>query len=187
MADYDKYYQTPDLFGSPFTPLLDFFQKQKPKGKVLDLGCGQGRNAIAISRLGFDVTGIDISQVGINQMLDIAKKEQLNIKGVSQDIFSLKIIDQFDYILLDSMFHFNKKDKPKETAFIRKIVQDLNPRAILCICIQDTGHKVSILKKTIQGKLVSLLQEVDFTYTYEDPDSNHHSITPYKFFAWVKI
>ena len=60
MPTYDKHYQTPNYFGEPYPELLSFFSKYKPKGHVLDLGCGQGRDAIAMARMGYKVTGVDI-------------------------------------------------------------------------------------------------------------------------------
>jgi 2-polyprenyl-3-methyl-5-hydroxy-6-metoxy-1,4-benzoquinol methylase len=38
-----------------------------PPGSALEIGMGQGRNTIAIARLGWKVTGIDISDEGIRQ------------------------------------------------------------------------------------------------------------------------
>lgn len=35
------------------------------KGKVLELGCGPGRNAIYLANEGFDVTAVDLSIEGI--------------------------------------------------------------------------------------------------------------------------
>lgn len=52
-ATYDKYYQTENLFGDPYPELIEFFANYPKKGKVLDLGCGQGRDAIAIAQLGY--------------------------------------------------------------------------------------------------------------------------------------
>lgn len=187
MGDYDKYYETPDLFGSPFSSLIEFFQKEKPNGKVLDLGCGQGRNAIPIARLGFEVTGIDVSRVGIEQMMEKAEREQLNIQGKCENIYTMEIFGQYDYVLLDSMFHFTKKDRSTEIDFIRNILEGILPGAVLCICIQNTGKKVSILKSSIPKEKVNLREEIDFTYTFEDPDSDHRSKTPYKFLAWEKV
>jgi tellurite methyltransferase len=43
---YDKYYQTENLFGEPYHELIQFYAEFPKKGKVLDLGCGQGRHAI---------------------------------------------------------------------------------------------------------------------------------------------
>ena len=49
-VEYDKYYQTEKLFGEPYPELINFYAEIKNKGKLLDLGCGQGRDAIALAK-----------------------------------------------------------------------------------------------------------------------------------------
>ena len=73
---YDKYYQSENLFGDPYPELVEFFAKYPQKGKILDLGCGQGRDAIALARLGYSVTGVDSSKVGIDQMIQVSQNEK---------------------------------------------------------------------------------------------------------------
>ena len=73
MKGYDKYYQTADLFGQPYPELIEFFQQYEPKGSLVDLGCGQGRNAIPLARLGYNITVIDSSKVGVEQMNSTAR------------------------------------------------------------------------------------------------------------------
>ena len=104
---YDKYYQTENLFGDPYSELIEFFAEYPKNGKILDLGCGQGRDAIALARLGYSVTGIDNSKVGIEQMNQIGKDENLNLVGQVGDIYSFSRFDQFDIVLLDSMFQLD--------------------------------------------------------------------------------
>ena len=87
---YDKYYQTENLFGAPYLELIEFFVEYPKKGKVLDLGCGQGRNAIALARIGYSVTGIDSSKVGIEQMNQVGKDDNLDLVGQVGDIYNFK-------------------------------------------------------------------------------------------------
>ncbi|NND04186.1 MAG: redoxin family protein [Acidimicrobiia bacterium] len=42
--------------------------------RVLDLGCGQGRNAVWLALQGHDVTGLDVSSVGIDQARALAAR-----------------------------------------------------------------------------------------------------------------
>lgn len=43
-----------------------------PAGTVLDLACGQGRNAVWLAQRGHDVTGIDLSPVAVGQARRLA-------------------------------------------------------------------------------------------------------------------
>ncbi len=178
---YDKYYLTENLFGEPYPELIEFFSNFKKKGKVLDLGCGQGRDAIALSRFGYEVTGIDNSKVGIEQMNQIAKDEKLKLFGQVSDIYSFDNFYDFDIILLDSMFHFNKKDKEKEIVLIKKIVSEIRKGSIIIFCIQDTGTKVKQLIKAIdyENKLIRILDK-NFKYIYEEKENDYTSETYYK-------
>ena len=184
---YDKYYQTENFFGEPYPELIDFLTDYPKKGKLLDLGCGQGRDAIALARLGYSVTGIDNSKVGIEQMNEIGKIENLNLVGLVEDIYSFDRFDEFDIVLLDSMFHFAKKDKEKEIGLIKRIVSDIRNGSLVVVCIQDTGDKVQILNKAIDyEKELSRLTDKKFTYTFEDTDNGHKSETDYRMIAIEK-
>lgn len=181
---YNKYYQTENLFGEAYPELINLFAGYPRKGKVLDLGCGQGRDAIPLARLGFSVIGIDSSKVGIEQMNQIAKSQNLDLKGVVSDIFEFENFTEYDFVLLDSMFHFTKKDRKKETEFIKKILAEIKDGCLLIVCIQDTGKKVKILNETIDYEnQVNRLIDNKFKYVFEDSESGYKSETDYRMFV----
>ena len=187
-VSYDKYYQTERLFGNPYPELIDFFGGRERKGKLLDLGCGQGRDAIAIARLGYEVLGIDNSKVGIGQMNQISKSEDLSLTGLVQDIYRFDDFEDFDYVLLDSMFHFTKKDIAKETAFIKRILSSIKIGCMIVFCIQDTGQKVEILEQILgEEKQIDRLTEKHFEYIFEDKETGHKSITTYRMIVVERI
>jgi len=56
--------------------LLDYLKKYDLNlEKFLDLGCGNGRNAIPLAKLGYQVVGMDISKVAVKQAVELAQKE----------------------------------------------------------------------------------------------------------------
>lgn len=188
MADYDSYYTTEDLFGAPYPELIAFFEQYSPKGKLLDLGCGQGRDAIPLARLGYSVTGLDNSKVGIDQMLDRSKKEGLEIDGQVDDIFTYDRYSDFDIVILDSMFHFQKNDKKREVDFLTRIAEGIGLGCVICVCIQDTGSKVKTLKETFESTTFEfeVLNDSSLTYIYKDSETGHKSESKYCMFIVKK-
>ncbi|MEM7368313.1 MAG: class I SAM-dependent methyltransferase [Bacteroidota bacterium] len=181
---YDQYYQTANLFGDPYPELLEYFQQLSPKGKVLDMGCGQGRDAIALARMGYQVFGIDVSSVGISQMLRIASEEGLALEGQAADLYAWEDFEGVDIVLLDSMLHFSKHDREKEKSLVRKIIKQLAPKGRLVVCIQDVGKKVDILRQTmLEADDGRTIEELPFSYTFRDNSSGHSSRTPYRLIA----
>jgi len=52
-----------------------------PKGRVLDVAMGSGRNAIYLAGMGFDVEGVDISSEAVNSALEWAKRVGVTIQA----------------------------------------------------------------------------------------------------------
>jgi SAM-dependent methyltransferase len=54
-------------------------------GKALDLGMGEGRNAIFLAQRGWEVTGIDLAEVGVVQARKRAQSMGLKVNAIIQD------------------------------------------------------------------------------------------------------
>lgn len=115
MSSYDKHYQQEHLFGRPYPEFVAFMRDWEHKGSVLDVGCGQGRDALFLAKLGYDVTGIDASQLGISQMLAAAKARHLTLNGIVADFYDFDFSQTYDVVVLNSILHFHKKDLPNVT------------------------------------------------------------------------
>lgn len=74
-------------------------------GKVLDLGGGEGRNALYLAEKGFSVSVYDISEVGIERIDEISKERDLDIDTRVVDITKEKIEGEFDSVLLTFVLH----------------------------------------------------------------------------------
>jgi len=83
-------YDTARLAPYPNRFVAEIVQGRKP-GRALDVGMGQGRNSLFLARLGWDVTGVDIS----DKAIDLAQQEPtrlgLKINCVVADIAAFDV------------------------------------------------------------------------------------------------
>jgi len=79
MTDIDANDLTPSQFLVDNVELL-------PKGRVLDVAMGRGRNAIYLSKMGFEVEGVDISPEAVNSAMALARKVGVSIKTKVVDL-----------------------------------------------------------------------------------------------------
>ncbi len=180
MSSYDKYYQQQNYFGNPYPELIDYFASLDKSLKVIDLGCGQGRDTLALGRLGFDVTGVDISQVGINQLNTIAIQENLQVSGIVADYHLVNNLNTFDIILMDSMFHFFKKDLADETKTLITILDQLKPGTRFVTILQKSKKRIDILKNIIRSYEQVLYIEHEDSFIYEEFNSEFYMISVIK-------
>lgn len=69
-------------------------------GRVLDLGCGNGRNSLYLAANGFDVTAWDKNPVSIASLQRVAEAEGLNnLQSDVRDLNSLTFDGEYDFIL----------------------------------------------------------------------------------------
>lgn len=107
MPDYDTEYQdNPELFGGePSSVIRSLGRLIRAGGKVLDIGVGQGRNALALARAGHRVTGIDPSAVAIEATAEKARETGLELTLWQGSVFDYEVLPaSFDAILVLGLF-----------------------------------------------------------------------------------
>ena len=106
VQDDEKLHQTKNtMLGNPPPVIVKFFDDfgSRPR-RVLDFGCGQGRNTLFIAALGHEVVAIDRSLKGIRILDALAKQEKLNIRVELGDINSFEPDGKYDVVLIDRNF-----------------------------------------------------------------------------------
>lgn len=112
-TQWDRRYQEehPYKDAQPRECILDFFEKYGNKfedGKVLDLGCGNGRNLRYIAKLGFETHGIDISEKGLDQLKETLKQENISADVQRGSFYKLPYRDKiFDCVVSINVFQHN--------------------------------------------------------------------------------
>ena len=120
--------------------LADVIAGRTP-GTALDIGVGDGRNALFLSSQGWDVTGFDISDVAVKMTRDTAQKRGLKLTALIDDA------DRFDYgrqrwdLVVGMYMH------EVITRNAQKIADSLKPRGLLVI----EGYQRDVGRQGLQG------------------------------------
>ena len=91
--------------GAPSLEICKAANELPSNAKVLDLGCGDGRNAIFLAKNGHSVKAIDISQAGIEKLSRIANEKVLPIKAEIADMRNFIFKETYDLIVAQYSFY----------------------------------------------------------------------------------
>ena len=105
------------------------FLKQKidrlKKGKVLVLAMGEGRNAVYLAQNGFDVTGVDISDVAIEKCNKLAEERNTMVNAV--------VADLTDYDMGEGQFDLITKFYYYEPSIFPQVIEALKPGGVFIL------------------------------------------------------
>ena len=99
------------------------------KGSILDLACGDGRNAIFLSKYGFNVIGVDFSEDAIKRLQYFSKLNNVAINTKNFDLDNISEITnlgKYDNIIISCF-------KPTLEMF-KKLPKILNKNGIIILC-----------------------------------------------------
>lgn len=97
-VQYDK-----EIFTAGTAGECDFIEKElgfNRNLKILDIGCGTGRHAIELSKRGYNVTGIDLSESQLKRAGEKAKESGLTINFLCMDARELIFNNEFDVAIM---------------------------------------------------------------------------------------
>jgi cyclopropane fatty-acyl-phospholipid synthase-like methyltransferase len=90
----------------PDENLVDYFDKGLFPKKVLELGCGPGRNAIYMAKKGCEVDALDIAENAINWAKERANEEEVSINFHCSSLFDFEFEpNSYDFIYDCGLFH----------------------------------------------------------------------------------
>ena len=107
---YDRRYdQSGFYWGTKPSPIyfrvLELLPPDRPL-KLLDIGCGEGRNAIFFARNGYDVTAFDASLKGVEKTLRYAEQADVHIKVFEGDINVFRLSEAFDILFSTGVLQY---------------------------------------------------------------------------------
>ena len=141
-----------DLYTGKFEADLDFYKSNcNNTGKIIEIGCGTGRILEYLLSLGYELTGVDISQEMLDKAAVKLKKWTNNgkLRLINHDFTNSSLSDTFDTALL-TFYTFNYiVDKPVN--FLQNIYDILPDKGLL---LADLFYPNTMYDKSIDNKWV---------------------------------
>jgi SAM-dependent methyltransferase len=143
----DRDYSEAQLFMDNLTNYLNIPEG----GKILDLACGKGRHSVYLNKLGYNVTGVDLSEQSITHAKQF---ENETLKFEVYDM-SKPYPEQFDAVfnLFTSFGYF--EDESCNLSTIKSIKAELNTLGFGVIDFMNTNYVIDNLVdenvKTVEG------------------------------------
>jgi len=178
-GDHEDLRDTP----SPLARLVE--PKFKRASKILDLGCGIGRDAVFFDKNGHDVLATDVSDVAIRQ-----NKEHFKNTGVKFSVLDMRdpfpyAEESFDVVYANLSLHYYLDGKTRE--IIREVARVLRPNGIFTfacksydeihnqgkeveknIYVSPTGVAIHLFTKNYAQDITQGLFEMDYLDEVEE-------------------
>ena len=151
---WDKRYGVDEyVYGKEPNLFLKENFKKIPKGDILCVADGEGRNGVWLAKQGYSVTSIDYSQNAIEKISSLAKENNVSIKTICADLLNYDFGNtKYDGII--SIFsHFKVDDTNK---LHHKYFNALKPNGVF---IMEVFAKEQLPLKTGGPKDISLLYD----------------------------
>ncbi len=139
----------PSLFAREVSDLLP------PGARVLDLGCGEGRDSVFFASRGFDVTGVDISLAGLRKAERLARERGLEVRWLHGNMAHLPFDGAFDLVYSCGASHYVPR-RERARLFPRLKALTLPGGYHACIVFTDRAvyrEKGEVIDYFVRGEL----------------------------------
>lgn len=180
---WNSLYDKQNYFGTGPTKLAIFAEsliKSKNIKKILDIGCGQGRDTFYFSHLGYDVHSIDIS----NKAIEFVNrtKESLKLSNINAKVHDVELPfdyqeESFDFIYSNLALQFF--DVMKLNNILKNISKIMKKDSLFLFSTKKEGDKYYQFGKQINEHAFEHKGITRYFYpqkTIENLVSNHFEI-----------
>lgn len=151
-----------------------FIEKILPGKEVLELGCGNGKLAIALAKKGCKVVGLDISKVAIQRaQKKLAKNErELQLSFQHGDVRNLAPFtdDSLDYVTShDLVEHLTEEDFKRHLKEVKRVLRPGGSYLFWTPSRLLGGTSLGLhLREYSIGEMDKIVRELDFLYSWID-------------------
>lgn len=143
VKSYDEEYSKDELlWGIEPSVVAKEVLNHRQKGSVLDVGMGEGRDALFLAEKGFQVTGVDLSEIAVKKCLKLAKEKKLSVEALIGDFLDYYPDNRFDIIISNSTLHLMEKDSVRRAVVKMKKMTRKNGLNIIAVFTKKDSSSV---------------------------------------------
>lgn len=184
---WNEYYKKNIAPSEPSNFAKDILKYLESGKKLIELGCGNGRDAIFLSNNKIDVVAIDQCESSINNLKSSVSSD--NIEFVADDFIETKLLEResFDYVY--SRFTLHSISEEQENKLINRVYEALKKDGLLLIEVRSVKDEIFGLGKEIArntyvynnhsrrfvvlDELVEKLKSIGFEIDFVDENNNY--------------
>jgi ubiquinone/menaquinone biosynthesis C-methylase UbiE len=151
--------------GRPQPVFVKLFRDGEIKpGRILDVGCGTGENAMFLAENGCSVAGVDIAHRAIELAREKAKKRHLQVNFSVCDVLTLGSCfneGEFDTVIDSGLFHaLTDEERPAYVKQVYRVLKDGGQYFMMCFSDKEPGEwgPRRVSKEEIIGSFVPLFR-----------------------------
>ena len=115
------------------------------RGRALDLACGEGRNAVWLATQGWNATGVDYSQVGLDKAAQLAESNHVTATWICADVTKWEPEGLYDLVVV---FYIQLPERSDESRSVPPHAHSLQAeRCSSSVTISSTSPKEPAARK----------------------------------------
>ncbi|CAN7319014.1 class I SAM-dependent methyltransferase [Mycolicibacterium frederiksbergense] len=152
---FDTAYEThtaPWVIGEPQPTVVALERTGLLRSPVLDIGCGLGEHTILLTRLGYDVVGIDFAPHAIEQARANATARGVDARFEVGDAFDLDPATPYETVLDSALFHiFDVADRARYVESLRRVCRPGGYLHLLALSDAGRGFGPQVSEQVIRS------------------------------------
>jgi 2-polyprenyl-3-methyl-5-hydroxy-6-metoxy-1,4-benzoquinol methylase len=162
--------------GRPQKEFIRLAEDGEINGRVLDVGCGTGENALYLAHLDYEVWGIDSAPLAIKKAKEKAKKRGISVNFLVFDALKLQSLqNKFDTIIDCGLFHvISDEERPIFATSLSSALLPGGKYLMLCFSEHEPGSygprrvtQAEIRATFSKGWKINYIREAEFVTMFD--------------------